>query len=458
MRQLCAGFARVNITPPMGMPIAGYYQIRLAEKVLDELEANAVAVAAGEERLLLVSVDILELLSPYSDPIRERIARRTGVREDCIFLACTHTHTGPKLNGDESPDLQKQYSDFIASRLEDVCAFALQDLRPARMGYGTARAPGIAFIRRYRMKDGSTRTNPGIDNPDIVEPIGEVNDAVSVVRFDREGADTILLTHFGCHPDTIGGCVISADWPGFARRTLEKTLDHVKCVLFNGAQGDVNHVNTAPKEGDLNDLTMDFDDVMRGYGHARHMGRAVAGAALQIYDKVHWVRETAVSAAQRVIRWPANRPKPEELPLARLYDSLHKEGRDSEIPYQGMMLTTVVAEAERMLYLEHGPEDFSLRLSAAAVGPVAFVGVPGEPFAETGRAIAAAEGWRMVLPCCCVNGYENYFPLMKDYLDGGYEARSSLFQAGVAEAVADGCLSLLKTLREQEALSREQTH
>ena len=67
MRQLCAGFARVNITPPMGMPIAGYYQVRLADKVLDELEANAVAVAAGEERLLLVSVDILELLSPYGD-------------------------------------------------------------------------------------------------------------------------------------------------------------------------------------------------------------------------------------------------------------------------------------------------------------------------------------------------------------------------------------------------------
>ena len=454
MRELCAGFARVNITPPMGMPVAGYYQLRLAERVLDDLEANAVALTDGEERLLLVSADLLELLSPFSDPIRKRIAQRTGVPEDHVFLACTHTHTGPKLNGDEAPGLQRQYFDFLASRLEDACAFAIQDLRPARMGYGTARAPGIAFIRRYRMKDGSTRTNPGIRNPDIVEPLGEVNDTVSVVRLDRDGADTILLTHFGCHPDTIGGCVISADWPGFARRTLEKTLDHVQCVLFNGAQGDVNHVNTAPEAGDLNDLAMDFDDVMRGYGHARHMGRAVAGAALQIYDKVRWTEETAVRAAQRVIRWPANRPRPEELPLARLYDSLHRAGRDGEIPYQGMMLTTVVAEADRMLRLEHGPDDFALRLSAAAVGPVAFAGVPGEPFTETGRSIARAEGWGMVLPCCCTNGYENYFPLMKDYLDGGYEARSSLFSPGVAEALADGCLALLETLREKEGLRR----
>ena len=447
MSQLCAGFARVNINPPMGMPVAGYYHVRLADRVLDDLEANAVAVDDGKERILLVSIDLLELLSPFSDPIRERIARRTGVREDHIFLACTHTHTGPKLNGDEAPDLQRQYFDFLASRLEDVCDFAVRDLHPARMGFGCAHAPGIAFIRRYRMKDGSTRTNPGINNPDVLEPIGDVNDAVGVVRFDREGADTILLTHFGCHPDTIGGCVISADWPGFARRTLEKTLDHVRCVLFNGAQGDVNHVNTAPEDGDLNDLAMDFDDVMRGYGHARHMGRVVAGAVLLVYGKVCWTSETAVRAAQQVIRWPSNRPEPEELPQARLYDSLHKAGRDSEIPYQGMMLTTVVAEADRMLRLEHGPDDFALRLSAAAVGPVAFAGIPGEPFTETGRAVARAEGWRMVLPCCCTNGYENYFPLMKDYLDGGYEARSSLFRAGVAEAVADGCLALLKTLR-----------
>ena len=450
MSQLLAGFARVNITPPMGMPIAGYYQLRLAERVLDELEANAVALSDGKEQLLLCSVDILELLSPFSDPIRERIAQRTGVPGDHIFLACTHTHTGPKLNGDEAPSLQKQYFDFLSSRLADVCDFAMQDLRPARMGYGRSRAPGIAFIRRYRMKDGSIRTNPGIFNPDTVEPIGTVNDTVSVVRFDRDGNDTILLTHFGCHPDTIGGCVISADWPGFVRRTLEKTLDHVKCVMFNGAQGDVNHVNTSPEKGDLNGLTMDFDDVMRGYGHSRHMGRAVAGAALQIYDKVCWTDESCLCAAQRVIRCPSNRPRADELPQARLYDTLHREGRDSEIPYQGMMLTTVVAEADRMLQLEHGPDEFALRLSAASVGGVAFVGVPGEPFTETGREIQRGEGWDMILPCCCTNGYENYFPLMSDYLNGGYEARSSLFQAGVAEKIAGNCRDMLKGLREEK--------
>ncbi len=55
---------------------------------------------------------------------------------------------------------------------------------------------------------------------------------------------------------TVGGCKISADWPGFVRRTVEKVLDNAKCIFFNGAQGDVNHVKVHPKEGDLNGMFM----------------------------------------------------------------------------------------------------------------------------------------------------------------------------------------------------------
>ena len=447
MNTIQAGFARVNITPPMGIPIAGYYKVRLAEKVLDELEATALAVTDGKETLLLVSVDIIEMPAPYSDPIRERIARETGVPDDHILLCCTHTHTGPKLDGEEEPELRAAYFRFLSSRLTDVCRFALRDMTPARMGWAVSHAPGIAFIRRYRMKDGTIHTNPGIRNPDTVAPVGVPNDQVSVVRFDREDGGSVVLAHFGCHPDTIGGCVISADWPGFVRRTLEKALDNTRCIFLNGAQGDVNHVNTQPGPGDLNGLTMDFDDVMRGYGHTRHMGRAVAGAVLQVIDKVQWTDDTAVHGAQQVISCPSNRPQPEELPLARQIDALHRAGRDSEIPYQGMQLTTVVAEADRMLQLEHGPEAFPLRISAASIGPLALAGIPGEPFADTGRAIQRAEGWALVLPLCCTNGYENYFPLLEDFREDGYEARSCLFQAGVAEKITDQCLALLRSFR-----------
>ncbi len=441
-----AGFSKVNITPPLGIPIGGYYQLRLARQVLDELEANVLAVSADGAAALLYSVDLLELKSEFCDPIRQYIAETLEIAQDRIFIACTHTHTGPQLDGTEAPELRKEYCAFLMRRLADAGRLALDDLKPARMGHGISHAPNISFIRRYRMKDGTIRTNPGIRNPEVAGPVGEIDDTVSTLRFDRDGAETIIMAHFAVHPDTIGGCVISADWPGFARRAVEKALDNVKCIVFNGAIGDVNHVNTQPEGGALNDLKMDFDDCMRGYGHSRHMGRAVAGAVMQIYDKVQTCDHVTVGAMQSHIFCPSNRPRTEDLPHARRIVELHRSGKDEEIPFTGMQLTTVVAEAERMLALENGPDAFDLLLSALRVGPAVFIGIPGEPFAQTGREIKAASCSGLVLPCCCVNGYSNYFPLMKDYAEGGYEARSSLFKAGAAEAIRDKCIEMLKTL------------
>ena len=59
MNKLFAGFARVNVTPMMGIGIDGYYKPRYAEGVLDELEINALALACGETRVVLLSIDHL---------------------------------------------------------------------------------------------------------------------------------------------------------------------------------------------------------------------------------------------------------------------------------------------------------------------------------------------------------------------------------------------------------------
>ncbi len=446
--RLYAGFSRVNITPAMGTPLGGYYKVRLADGVTDELEANALALSHGETRVLLISVDHLGLKQVYQDPIRRFIAERTGVPEDSIFIACTHTHTAPKLEGEIVPNAQETYFQFLKSRLADAAAFALADLKPARMGWAVGQAPGIAFIRRFLMKDGTVCTNPRPENPDIVGPVGQVDESVSLLRFVREEGPEILLVHFGCHPDTVGGNRVSADWPGFTRRILERSLDNVRCVFFNGVQGDINHLNPFHGPGYLNGLTMDFDDVLRGYEHTEHMGRTVAGAVMQVYAKVNYVEVDSIRAMQRVIRHPSNRPLPEELPQARLYNQLHQEHRDSEIPYEGMMLTTVVAEAERMLELEHGPDDFALRVSAVSVGDIALVGAPGEPFSDIRRDLKEAPGWPLVLPCCCTNGYEGYFPPMNAYENGSYETRSSIFRSGVAEAISGAGLELLETMKQ----------
>ena len=88
-----------------------------------------------------------------------------------------------------------------------------------------------------------------------------------------------------------------------------------------------------------------------------------------------------------------------------------------------------------MVRLENAPDNFDMPFAAVAIGPVALFGIPGEPFNGIGRALKEAEGWDLVIPCCLTNGSEGYFPMEDAYAEGGYEARSSNFKAGVAEKI-----------------------
>ena len=448
MNTLQAGFARVNVTPMLGIGMAGYFVPRQADGVLDELEINALALEAGGTKAVLLSVDHCGIVKEVLNPMRQHVCDVTGLPWEAVYIHATHTHTGPFLNPDPTEPKEQEYARTVYHKLADAARMALADLKPARMGYGIGQAPNIAFVRRFRMKDGSVRTNPGVNNPDILGPIGDVDERVNVLRFDREGGDTLVLVNFGDHPDVVGGTKISADWPGFLRRTVEKTLPHTRCLFFNGAQGDVNHVNVHPTGGYLNDMFMDFDDVARGYGHARYMGRVVAGGVLQAYDKVKYVDVESLKCMQKLIRVPSNMPDPADLPEAHRIHALHTAGRDSELPYTGMMLTTVVARAGRMVRLENGPESFEMPLSAVAIGPVAMIGLPGEPFTGIGRALKETQGWNLVLPTCNTNAKEGYFPMMECYEEGGYEAGGSNYKAGVAELLIEEGKSMLRALRE----------
>lgn len=446
MHTLQAGFSRVDVTPMLGIGMAGYYVPRNADGILDPLQINALALACGDEHVVLMSIDHCGIVKEVLSPMIDHVCEVTGLPREAVYIHSTHTHTGPFLNYAPTDPLEIEYAQLVTRKFSDAAKLALDDLKPAKMGYGIGNAPNIAFVRRFRMKDGSVRTNPGVDNPDILHPIGDVDERVGVLRFDRED-DSLVLVNFGNHPDVVGGTKISADWPGFVRSTVEAALDNTRCIFFNGAQGDVNHVNVHPRGGYLNDMFLDFDDVARGYKHARYMGRVVAGGVLQTYDKVNYVDVNRIRFAQSFIDVPSNLPKPEDLPEAKRIHALHNAGRDAELPYTGMMLTTVVADAARKVRLENGPASFRMPLSAIAIGPVAMFGIPGEPFTGVGRALKEAEGFALVLPTCNTNAKEGYFPMLECYEEGGYEAGSSNFKAGVAELIIQSGLELLHTLQ-----------
>ena len=447
MNNLKVGFSRVDITPMMGIGISGYFIERIADGVLDNLEINGMSLEVSGKKAVILCADLCGIKQVLIKEFKEHITELTGLDGDSIFICATHTHTGPITLKDSEDELVQEYLKILKHKMADAAILALNDLNPAKMGFGIGEAPNVAFVRRFRMKDGSVQTNPGVNNPEIDHPIGDVDERVNVLRFDRECGDTVVLVNFGDHPDVVGGCKISADWPRFVRETVEKTLDNTKCIFLNGAQGDVNHVNVHPVGGYLNDLFMDFDDVARGYAHSRYIGRVVTAGVLQAFDKVKYCDDVTLRYYQKKIELASNMPKPEDMPEAHRINNLHLAGKDAELPYEGMMLTTVVAEAGRMVKLEHGPESFPMTVSGLAFGPVAFVGFPGEPFTGIGRGVKDSEDFELVMHTCITNGYEGYFPVKAAFDEGGYEARTSRYKTGVAEAVIENGKEILALLK-----------
>jgi len=451
MNKLNVGFAKVNINPPLGIDVRGYYIERYAKGFLDDLEVNTLVLSCDDKKIAFISADLGGFDPHNANEIRNLIAEKTEIPFGNIFLSATHTHTGPQIttkNRCVRADLVEEYLPFLKARITDSVKLALADLKPAKMGYITGYAPErVAYIRRYKMKDGSTMTCPPVNNPNIDHPIGELDQRVHVLRFDREGGNTIILVNYGLHADTVNGELISSDWPGWMRRTLDKALDGVDTIFFNGAEGDVGSTNVNPTGGDMNDTEISFDNEMKSPGMARFVGRALAGTVLQVYDKVCYVDVDNIDIIQKDVLIPANVPDPKDLPLARKYKELHDSGRDAEIPYEAMELTTVVAEAARMCNLADGPENFTLTLTGVKIGDVAMVGIPGEPFTDIGVGIKEAQGWAMIMPCALTNGGMGYFPMMSAYDEGGYEARASRFKAGVAEVIIENSKKMLDEMR-----------
>lgn len=452
MSDFSVGYASVNINPMLGIGVCGYFVPRYASGFYDDLEASCLALTCKGETVVLISADLCKIETEFGRLCREMIAEECGIGYEQIFLSATHTHTGPVIEhtNDFPVDdvLIERYAAFLAERLVDLVKLALADRKPGKMGFCIAQAPDrVAYIRRYKMKDGSTWTCPPINDPNILYPIGTLDQRVNVLRFDREGVESVVLVNYGIHADTINSDKISADFPSWMRRTLDKALDGTKCMFFAGAQGDVGSTHIHPEGGDMNDTEISFDNEMKSYGMARFVGRALAGTVLQVYDKVEYVDVDSIGIVHNMVKVAANVPSPDELPLARKYNELHEAGKDSEIPFTAMELTTVVAEAGRMCRLANGPDFFELEVTGVKIGPVALVGLPGEPFTGIGVGIKEAEGWRCILPCAITNGYEGYFPMQDAFDEGGYEARSSVFKAGVAEALIDGGKAVLESLK-----------
>jgi len=336
----------------------------------------------------------------------------------------------------------------------DAAVNAIRDMKPSRISYQRIVARRISFGRRYIMKDGNVRTNPGVNNPDIVKPYGlPPDEEVQVLRIDREGGKPICVINFQTHPDVVGGETITADWPGLARTVFEAaTLGKTHCIVLNGAQGDVNHVNVMPRPGERNGLKRDFDDVDRGYDHAWHMANVLVGATLSVWMKCIPLEVGEVRFTMQQVRVPANKAKDTDeknLAWAEKVWAIHQAGKDAELPWKGMELTTEVARARRIISMAKHAAFHDLPLYGISIGDsVVFGGFSGEPFNDVGKIVKKDSPFKITLLMCLVNGSRGYFPFSDAYKTGGYEAATSPFGPSVADDIIGGMLKLFNSLYE----------
>lgn len=436
---LRAGFARVDITPPLGVSVQGYYEERLAGGILDPLYATAVAFDDGQRRAVLLSLDVIGIHQYLAEELRTMIGEAVGTVKEAVFLCCTHTHLAPGITAGNGLTENDEYvKGAFRRKLRDAAVLAFEDLAPAAMAYTRGEVKDVAFVRRFRMRDGTAMTTPGWQNPEALHPLDSPDEGSALLILRRENAPEIGIVNFQVHPDVIGGCSLSADYPKFVRDTYEALIPNSRCVYINGAEGDTNHI----------DIRLGPEQCREGYERARYMGRRIAMSVVANYELAEPLRGGEIRFCQKNVTANYNKGDPARLPealrLARIY---REQGAEAAVPHlTGMARTTVVAEAVRIEMLRDCPEETELFITALAVGDAVFAGFPGEPFTELGRQVKAGSKFSLTVPACCANGYEDYYPTLSAYREGGYEAASALFAAGTGEKLIAAAVEAVNAL------------
>ena len=437
------GFARVEMTPPLGSYLRGYFRVREADGIITPLYVNAVSFDDGEKKATLVTLDLCGVSKANCDVIRKYAAEKNGVDVDSIFISCTHTHLGPDL-GDLTKSEPPAYGTVVMRKISDAITLAIADLAEAKAFTARGKAEGISFVRVYRMNDGSIKTNPG-KNPDVTGPVGTPDEEVRLIRFKRENAPDVAVVNFQTHPDVIGSvkeysCKICYDWPGFVRDILEQSLTevadgrgvHVICV--NGAEGDVNHVNRLDRHN--------------GVVQSKHMARVISGEVLGMYTYAEEIDCETLKFGKKAVRAKVAKGTPEQIEMARQVKKVYDEGGAKAVMDAGLPFP--ISVASRYLRLVNSPDEADIFVSALTLGEIAFVGFPGEPFTEVGRQTKANSPFGMTVPCCLTNATDGYFPTKNIFEGGGYEAGASRFEVGTAEKLIDAAIELTKELKEDQ--------
>jgi neutral ceramidase len=238
-----AGWAQVEITPPLGIALGGRGgNYVLARQVIDPLYAQVTYLTDQNGRgMVFISFDLVGLTHDLSDRLRLLAVQELGVDWNLVILNCSHTHSGPNMlrdilaGVDAAPPIEIEYFNVLKEKTVAALREARKNLKPiqADVFEGTSQ---MAINRRGKNKQGQRAIIP--------DPSGPIDDKVWVLRLTpQDGSASAFVFSYACHPVIVygyAGAAISADFPGMTRTALHEKLGEKAHIQYlQGLAGNV---------------------------------------------------------------------------------------------------------------------------------------------------------------------------------------------------------------------------
>lgn len=443
-----AGAATSNITPDLGSSMNGGFQDRQAVFVHDELHARCLALDDGKTKLVMVVADSCVIGRGIFDEAKKMVNEATGLPVENMLMSATHSHSCATAQAVGQSEPNPMYQRFLARRIADGVRCALDNLAPAKIAWGSVDVPQHVFNRRWKMKPGGVpptphgvttdqvKTNPGVNNPSLLEPAGPTDPQVCFISVQSaEGKPIALYANYSLH--YVGGTGpghISADYFGaFASRIGEllgadKQDPSFVGAMSNGASGDINNIDCRggqakqPLYGQINLVAND-------------VAQAVAGAckSLKYQD---WV---PLGVAQKEVTLGLRIPTPDEVEKARAITKQSKMFPRMETMEQVYARETVL--------LADFPKEVAAPLQVLKIGDLRISAIPAEVFVEIGLGLKSRHAQTFTVSLA--NAYHGYLPTPEQHKLGGYEtwrARSACLEADASTKIVAGLEELFKKL------------
>lgn len=414
MSALRAGVASTVITPPVGIPLSGWC-FGASRGVHDDLYVRSLVLDDGstDGPVVLITADLIGLGTAYADRIRAEVATKLSTSRTRVAVSCSHTHSGPgAMPLRRWGPIDDSYLETTIRAIIENAVRAASHSGPGSVGVGCGVVTGICENRRG-------------DRGNVVD------ESLPVIRVDRHrGGDArrtlAVVMNYACHPVAGHGDrnLISADYPGFARRIVERELhtggvaDERPQALFTlGAAGDVN-----PTEFHKLEL-------------AESYGATIGAEAARVAGSIEPEESVTIDALSRTLRVPVQPlPSPEWLreesvrwrsKARQIQDERGEERDEADRPIPGVESALIKAEwaEEALEVVESGRAlaELSMEMQVLRIGDAAIVSLPGELFVEIGLAIKDASPFEHTIIAELTNGSFCYIPTDEAYKRGGYE-------------------------------------